>query len=100
MRRLVTLSLVFALIFSTVALGAKKNVGTTKAGGAIVGEITSITDGAITLKDDKTGKESKIGATKSQLKGLKEGYRVEVRASKGTARSIKVLGISTSTMKS
>jgi hypothetical protein len=100
MKRLVTLSLVFALVFSAVALGAKKNVRTTKAGSAIVGEVVSVKDGTVTVKDDKTGKESKIQATKSQLKGLKEGYRVEVRASKGTARSIKVLGISTGAMKS
>jgi hypothetical protein len=93
MKRLITLSLVFALVFSTAALGAKKNVKTSKAGNAIVGEVVSIEGRTITVKDDKTGKESKIGATKAQLKGLKEGYRVEVKESKGRAKSIKVLGI-------
>lgn len=101
MRRLIALSLVFVLVFSTAAtLGAKKSVRTTKAGNAIVGEVVSLEDGVVTVKDDATGKESKIRATKAQLKGLKEGYRIEVRVSKGTARSIKVLGISTSAMKS
>ncbi|MGE5443673.1 MAG: hypothetical protein ACM3SR_03615 [Ignavibacteriales bacterium] len=100
MRRLIALSLVFVLVFSTVALGATKNVGVAKAGNAIVGEVVSIEGGTVTVKDDKTGKESKIRATKTQLKGLKEGYRIEVRESKGTARSIKVLGISTSAIKS
>jgi hypothetical protein len=100
MSRLLALSLVFVLVFSTVALGAKKSVRATKAGNAIVGEVVSLEDGVVKVKDDATGKESQIRATKSQLKGLKEGYRIEVRVSKGTARSIKVLGISTSSMKS
>ena len=93
MRNLITLGVVFVLLFSTAALGAKKNVRTAKAGNAIVGEVVSIEDGTVTIKDDSTGKESKIRASKSQLKGLKEDYRVEVRESKGTAKSIKVLGI-------
>src|SRR5882724_1543872 len=98
MRRLVALTLIFVLVFSTVTLGAKKNVGTTKVGNAIVGEVVSLTDGVITVKEDKTGKEDKIRATKAQLKGLKEGYRVEVKTSKGVAKTIKVLGITTGAM--
>ncbi|MGE5444792.1 MAG: hypothetical protein ACM3SR_09345 [Ignavibacteriales bacterium] len=93
MRNLIALGLVFILLFSTVALGAKKNVGTAKAGNAIVGEVVSVESGTVTVKDDKTGKEGKIRATKAQLKGLKEGYRVEARVSKGMARTIKVIGI-------
>lgn len=98
MRRLITLSLVLVLVFSTAALGARKNVRAPKAGNTIVGEVVSLGSGVVTVKDDKTGKESKIRATKAQLKGLKEGYRVEVRVSKGTAKAIKVLGISKSAM--
>jgi hypothetical protein len=93
MRNLIALGLVFVLVFSTTALGAKKNVGVAKTGSAIVGEVTSVADGTMTVKEDGTGKEDNIRVTKAQLKGLKEGYRVEARVYKGMARTIKVIGI-------
>ncbi len=100
MRRLIVLTLVFALVFSTAALGAKKKVEATKARAAIIGEVVSLKDGVIMVKEDATGKEYMIQATKTQLKGVKEGYRVEVGVSKGKARTIKVLGITMGAMKS
>jgi hypothetical protein len=63
----------------------------------IIGDVVSVstTEGTLTVKEDKTGKEYRIKTDKKRLKamGIQGGYRVEARVVGHRATTIRVIGM-------
>jgi hypothetical protein len=61
--------------------------------GTVIGEVTSVDQGMITIKEDASQTEYELRASPDKLRDVSQGYRVEARAIKGRISSLTLLGM-------
>lgn len=94
MKRIFTFMAAFA--FTAVLLfGIRPNANAQVSAETIVGEVTSIDQGMITIKEDSTQEEYELSASPSKLRDVQTGYRVETKTANGKVLSLTVLGMPT-----
>ncbi|GEM_PF-1233227 len=59
----------------------------------VIGEVTSVNQGILRVRDDSTQREYEFTASPDKLSDIRTGYRVEVRAINGRALSLIRLGM-------
>ncbi len=94
MKRIFTFMAAFA--FTAVLLfGIGLNAKAQESAETIVGEVTSIDQGKITIREDSTQEEYELSASPSKLRDVQTGYRVEAKTTNGKVLSLTVLGMPT-----
>jgi hypothetical protein len=61
--------------------------------GTIIGQVASVDQGIITIKEDTSQTEYVLRASPDELQDISPGYRVEVKAINGRVSSLTVLGM-------
>jgi len=80
--------------FAAVLLfGIRPNANAQDSAETIVGEVTSIDEGNINIKEDSTQEEYEFRASPNKLRDVQTGYRVEVKTANGKILSLTVLGM-------
>lgn len=80
--------------FAAVLLfGIRPNANAQDSAETIVGEVTSIDEGNINIKEDSTQEEYEFRASPNKLRDVQTGYRVEVKTANGRVLSLTVLGM-------
>ncbi len=92
MKRIFTYIAVFAFI-AVLSFGIRPNANAQDSAETIVGEVTSIDEGTIKIKEDSTQEEYELSASPSKLREVQTGYRVEAKIVNGRVLSLTVLGM-------
>jgi len=82
---LLTLTVFFTTTLSATQLFALKH--------ATIGEVVSIREGILIVREEGTGTEYIVTASPEQLPRIQQGYRVEVEISDGAAKLLDILGM-------
>lgn len=83
-------------VFTAVLLfGIRPNARAQGSAETIVGEVTSIDQGIINIKEDSTQEEHELRASPGKLRDIQTGYRVEAKIANGGVLSLTVLGTPT-----
>jgi copper chaperone CopZ len=76
---------------------AKTNEGAITAipnlSGTVMGQVSSVDQGTITIKEDTSQTEYELRASPDKLKDVSPGYRVEAKAVNGRVLSLTILGM-------
>lgn len=85
-----------AFVFGIFLLiGIRPNAIAQGSAETIVGEVTSIDQGTINIKEDSTREEYQLRASPSKIRDISPGYRVEAKTSNGRVLSLTILGMPT-----
>ncbi|MER3446191.1 MAG: hypothetical protein C4291_04830 [Candidatus Dadabacteria bacterium] len=85
-----------AFAFAAVLLfGIRPNAIAQESAETVIGEVTSIDEGTIGIKEDSTQEEYQFRASPNKLKDISPGYRVEAKTANGRVLSLIILGMPT-----